>query len=105
MAHRLRQAGEEIGLLAFMDTPTPYGREEPDLTFDEVMRILAADLETIERKFEPPGKRRVSNRTVTIEQVIATAQRMGVAPPEYSVPEAKRKIAVYANCVHLFRRY
>lgn len=105
MAHRLRQAGEEIGLLAFMDTPTPYGREEPDLSFDEVMRILAADLETIERKFELPGKRRVSDRTVTIEQVIATAQRMGVAPPEYSVPEAKRKIAVYANCVHLFRRY
>ncbi|MDF2998275.1 MAG: dhbF [Xanthobacteraceae bacterium] len=105
MAHRLRQAGEEIGLLAFMDTPTPYGREEPDLTFDEVMRILAADLETIERKFELPGKRRVSNQTVTIEQVIATAQRMGVAPPEYSVSEAKRKIAVYANCVHLFRRY
>lgn len=105
MAHRLRQAGEEIGMLAFMDTPTPYGREEPDLTFDEVMRILAADLETIERKFELPGKRRVSDRTVTIEQVIATAQRMGVAPPEYSVAEATRKIAVYANCVHLFRRY
>jgi FkbH-like protein len=105
MAHRLRQAGEGIGLLAFMDTPTPYGRDEPDLSFDEVMRILAADLETIERKFELPGKRRVSDRTVTIEQVIATAQRMGVAPPEYSVPEAKRKIAVYANCVHLFRRY
>lgn len=105
MAHRLEQAGQAIGLLAFMDTPTPYGRDEPDLTFDEVMRILAADLETIERKFELPGKRRVSDRTVTIEQVIATAQRMGVAPPEYSVPEATRKIAVYANCVHLFRRY
>jgi thioesterase domain-containing protein len=106
MAVQLTNAGNEIGLLAFMDCPTPYGRDLPELTYDEVLRILAGDLESIERNFDVPLTAPArTDRTMTIEEVIATAQRLGVVPAEYSVPEAQRKIAVHSNCVHLFRRW
>jgi thioesterase domain-containing protein len=106
MSIRLAKAGEQIGLLAFMDCPTPFGQDQPDLSYDDVLRIFAIDLESIERKFDVPLTAWArSDRKVTIEEVIATSQRLGVAPPEYSVPEAQRKIAVFNNCVRLFRRW
>lgn len=103
MARRLAQRGEKVGHLIFMDSPSPYGRDDPNLSYEEVLQIFAEDLESIERRFDLAVTRR--KRQVTIQNVIETAQRMGVAPPEYTEAEARRKIAVYTNCVSLFRRW
>lgn len=106
MARRLKAQGESVGQLIFMDCPTPYGRDEPNLDYEEVLRIFAEDMESLERRLERPTPlKSTTNRSVTIQEVIAAAQRMGVAPPEYSEAEAKRKVLVYTNCVSLFRRW
>lgn len=106
MATKLQREGETIGLLAFMDTAVPFGRDDPRLTFEEVMRVLASDLEQIERGWQLPLRASRRNaQAITIQKVIDTAVRMGVAPQGYSVEDATRKIQVYANCVQLYRQY
>ena len=106
MAQRLRARGESVGHLFFMDATTPYGRNDPDLTFEDVMNIFANDLESIERTYEVRANpKRREKRSMSLAEFIKAAQRMGVAPPEYSEDEARRKIAVYINNVRLFRKW
>ena len=106
-AVRLHAMNEEIGLLAFMDAPTPqFEPEGRDVTRDECIRAMGDDLVNIIDEFQLKHDGSVSGiRITTIEELVKAAKRLAILPAEFSVADAERKIDVYRNCFRLLRNW
>ncbi len=104
-ACRIRAMGEEVGLLAFMDAPTPqYEPEGRDVTRQDCIKAMAGDLTNIIDEFQLKHDGSAAGVEIeTIEELVKAAQRLAILPPEFSTDDAERKIDVYRNCFRLLR--
>jgi len=95
-----------------MDAPAPKVAQEAfDRKIEEFQENDELILEFIERQLDMIrvsfGKlpRKVTRRKLTWQQAINEFQQIGALPADYSIPELRRKMIVFANCMLLAGRY
>lgn len=100
MAHQLRSAGEQIALLALLDTPRPRPGASSRITETEIVAALSNQI------LGPPepGEDDRGNLT-SVAELVETARRRGSVSPDFALDQAQRMAAVLANCIAIGRAY
>ena len=112
MARQLHEAGGNIGAIAFLDAPAPkvvqeaFDRKIEDFQESDelILDFIQRQLDVIRMSFGKP-KRKVTAEKLTWQEAIDEFQQIGALPDEYSIPELRRKMIVFANCALLAGRY
>ena len=112
MARQLHEAGGNIGAIVFLDAPAPkvvqeaFDRKIEDFQASDelILDFIQRQLDMMRMVFGKP-KRKATGQKLTWQQAIDEFQQIGALPPEYSIPELRRKMIVFANCTLLAGRY
>ncbi len=108
MARQIEEAGQEVGVLAFMDSVAPdlsgQHAEDFEMTDDLLLDGLTAQIRVLGGHFgvETTGSQ---VEQLTWSDVMENFQRFGVVPKGYTPEDMQRKMAVFSNCVVIFSRY
>jgi thioesterase domain-containing protein len=93
MANQLRHAGENIALLALLDTSIPHAEESSITEAEFIAAVVAETMWDV-----PEG-------ISTVTQLVEVLKSRGMVSPDFPLETAERIAAVPMNAVRLMSRY
>jgi nonribosomal peptide synthetase DhbF len=97
MSRQLKRIGEEVDLLAMLDTTVP-GSDEPSFSESALLRAMAAELGCLDLMEKAPS-------SITLAELIDKGHEAGRLPADFSLEQAQRIANVFRNTVRMHSNY
>ena len=102
MAQQLRAAGDEVSLLAMFDTYAPAALSDDLRNLDEVQRLISLFGDDVELSED---HLRSLDAEARVQYVVSKAKEVGLLPPDFTIAEAGRLLAMFSantKAVHAY---